>query len=134
MFGTQGPNYKKTSHFRTSCYAGLLCFFKGTDRKSERARIYGLWLSRLMLPIASGGTGARRDLRSDSHRREEPIRVLIHQNRMNNICDLCERSGRVLTFHHLVPRHCHGKKRFRRRFTLKEMRGNRSQSGIDVCE
>jgi hypothetical protein len=41
---------------------------------------------------------------------------------MNDTCELCERSGQLLTFHHLVPRHCHGKKRFRRRFTLKEMR------------
>jgi hypothetical protein len=81
------------------------------------------------VPIASGGTGARRDLRSDSHRRAEPIRVPIHQNRMNDICELCERSGRVLTFHHLVPRHCHGKKRFRRRFTLKEMR----ERGLWLC-
>jgi hypothetical protein len=44
-------------------------------------------------------------------------------------CELCGRSGRALTFHHLIPRHCHRKRRFRRRFTVAEMRGR----GLWLC-
>ena len=39
-------------------------------------------------------------------------------NRMKALCDLCERPDRFLTFHHLVPRHLHRKKRFRRSFSV----------------
>jgi hypothetical protein len=49
---------------------------------------------------------------------------------MDASCELCERSDRLLTFHHLIPRHCHRKKRFRRRFTLDEMR----HQGLWLCK
>ena len=48
---------------------------------------------------------------------------------MNGTCELCERSDRFLTFHHLIPRHCHRNKRFRRRFTVSEMRDR----GLWLC-
>jgi hypothetical protein len=41
---------------------------------------------------------------------------------MDGTCELCERLGRFLTFHHLIPRRCHRNKRFRRQFTRLEMR------------
>lgn len=44
-------------------------------------------------------------------------------------CELCGRSGKALTFHHLIPRHCHRKKRFRQRFRLEEMR----HRGLWLC-
>jgi hypothetical protein len=45
-------------------------------------------------------------------------------------CELCGRAGRALSFHHLIPRHCHSKRRFRRRFTLEEMR----RRGLWLCK
>ncbi len=48
---------------------------------------------------------------------------------MTSLCELCERPGRLLTFHHLIPRHCHRKKRFRRQFALDEMR----KRGLWLC-
>jgi hypothetical protein len=44
-------------------------------------------------------------------------------------CELCERTGQELTFHHLIPRHCHRKKRFRGRYSIQEMRGR----GLWIC-
>jgi hypothetical protein len=44
-------------------------------------------------------------------------------------CELCGRPGKSLTFHHLIPRHCHRKRRFRNRFTVEEMRS----SGLWLC-
>jgi hypothetical protein len=44
-------------------------------------------------------------------------------------CELCGRPGRSLTFHHLIPRHCHRKRRFLKRFTIEEMRGR----GLWLC-
>ena len=44
-------------------------------------------------------------------------------------CELCERSGQALTFHHLIPRHCHRKKRFRGRYSIGEMRSR----GLWIC-
>jgi 5-methylcytosine-specific restriction endonuclease McrA len=52
-----------------------------------------------------------------------------HQERKAGLCELCGRSGKSLTFHHLIPRHCHRKKRFRSRFRLDEMR----QRGLWIC-
>ena len=49
---------------------------------------------------------------------------------MDGTCELCERPGRILTFHHLIPRHCHRENRFRRRFTVKEMR----ERGLWICQ
>ncbi len=54
----------------------------------------------------------------------------VDLDRMNGPCELCDRPDRVLTFHHLIPRHCHKKGRFRRSFSLKEMR----QRGIWICQ
>jgi hypothetical protein len=44
-------------------------------------------------------------------------------------CELCGRSGRSLSFHHLIPRHCHRKRRFRQRFKVEEMRSR----GLWLC-
>ncbi len=49
---------------------------------------------------------------------------------MNVTCELCERPGRFLTFHHLIPRRCHRNKRFRRSYTLTEMRSR----GLWLCQ
>ena len=43
-------------------------------------------------------------------------------------CELCQRD-KPLTFHHLIPRAVHSKKRFQNRFTKEQM-----QSGIDICQ
>jgi hypothetical protein len=51
------------------------------------------------------------------------------QNRKTGPCELCDRPGKILTFHHLIPRHCHRKKRFRNRFSTAEMRS----SGLWLC-
>jgi hypothetical protein len=45
-------------------------------------------------------------------------------------CELCGRSGQALTFHHLIPRHCHRKRRFQQRFTRAEMRSR----GLWLCK
>ena len=44
-------------------------------------------------------------------------------------CELCGRSGQGLTFHHLIPRHCHRKQGFRKRFSIAEMRSR----GLWIC-
>jgi hypothetical protein len=51
------------------------------------------------------------------------------QGRKDGPCELCGRPGKFLTFHHLIPRHCHRKKRFRNRFSISEMRS----SGLWLC-
>lgn len=43
-------------------------------------------------------------------------------------CQLCS-SKNLLTFHHLIPKTCHGNKWFRKNFTVDEMR----TKGIIVC-
>jgi len=53
-----------------------------------------------------------------------------HHERKRGPCDLCERSGKTLTFHHLIPRHCHRKPRFRKRSTIEEMR----ERGLWLCQ
>jgi hypothetical protein len=45
------------------------------------------------------------------------------------ICELCERK-QPLTFHHLIPRHLHSKKKFRNKFSLEEMR----KRGLNICK
>ena len=45
-------------------------------------------------------------------------------------CKLCGRSACALSFHHLIPRHGHRKRRFRRRFTVEEMRSR----GLWLCK
>jgi hypothetical protein len=62
------------------------------------------------------GVNASETARSDAERKAGP-------------CELCGRSGKLLTFHHLIPRHCHRKKRFRSRFRLEEMR----HRGLWIC-
>jgi hypothetical protein len=49
--------------------------------------------------------------------------------RLTGSCELCGRPGQSLTFHHLIPRRCHRKKRFRARFALVEMRSR----GLSIC-
>ena len=51
------------------------------------------------------------------------------QERKTGACELCGRPGKVLTFHHLIPRHCHRKRRYRNRFSIEEMRGR----GLWLC-
>jgi hypothetical protein len=51
------------------------------------------------------------------------------RGRQVGACELCERSGKSLTFHHLIPRHCHRKRRFRSRFPVQEMRDR----GLWLC-
>lgn len=43
-------------------------------------------------------------------------------------CELCGRE-KLLTFHHLIPKAVHGKKRYQKRYAKQEMRS----TGIDVC-
>ncbi len=43
-------------------------------------------------------------------------------------CCLCG-SEQQITFHHLIPRSCHGNKWFRKRYELQAMR----EHGIDIC-
>jgi 5-methylcytosine-specific restriction endonuclease McrA len=60
---------------------------------------------------------------------DEPAETATRQERKAGPCELCGRPGQALTFHHLIPRHCHRKKRFRGRFSLGEMRSR----GLWVC-
>jgi hypothetical protein len=64
---------------------------------------------------------------------DEPIEEIdvtpTRQERKTGPCELCGRPGQSLTFHHLIPRHCHRKKRFRSRFSLQEMRSR----GLWIC-
>ena len=39
------------------------------------------------------------------------------------------RAGKALTFHHLIPRHCHRKRRYLRRYSKDEMRTR----GLYLC-
>lgn len=48
--------------------------------------------------------------------------------RKDGPCELCGRL-KPLSFHHLIPRHCHRKPRYRRRYTLDEMR----RRGLYLC-
>lgn len=43
-------------------------------------------------------------------------------------CELCGRD-QPLTFHHLIPKAVHSKKRFQKRYTKEQMNG-----GIDICQ
>lgn len=43
---------------------------------------------------------------------------------VENCCALCTRQGVTLTRHHLIPRALHGRKRFRKRFSREEMKGD----------
>jgi hypothetical protein len=52
-----------------------------------------------------------------------------HKERKVGPCELCGRAGKSLTFHHLIPRHCHRKRRFRKRFAVDEMRDR----GLWLC-
>jgi hypothetical protein len=52
-----------------------------------------------------------------------------HRERKVGPCELCGRPGKSLTFHHLIPRHCHRKRRFRNRFSLEMMRSH----GLWLC-
>ena len=49
-------------------------------------------------------------------------------DRKDGPCELCGRT-KPLSFHHLIPRHCHRKTRYRRRFTVAEMRTR----GLYLC-
>ena len=46
----------------------------------------------------------------------------------DKFCSLCG-SAHLITFHHLIPKSCHGNKWFKKNFTKIEMR----ERGIDVC-
>lgn len=47
---------------------------------------------------------------------------------MNKVCALCG-SDKNITFHHLIPRSCHGNKWFKKQYETQEMR----KRGIDIC-
>ena len=47
---------------------------------------------------------------------------------MGKGCALCG-SEHQITFHHLIPRSCHGNKWFKKRYETREMR----ERGIDIC-
>lgn len=47
---------------------------------------------------------------------------------MSKICALCG-SDQFITFHHLIPKSCHGNKWFRKNFDKTEMQAR----GIDIC-
>jgi hypothetical protein len=51
------------------------------------------------------------------------------QDRKTGPCELCGRPGKLLTFHHLIPRGCHRRNRFRKRFSIDEMRSR----GLWLC-
>ena len=46
----------------------------------------------------------------------------------SNCCELCG-TGRLITFHHLIPKSCHKNKWFRKNFSKEQMR----ESGIYIC-
>jgi hypothetical protein len=67
--------------------------------------------------------------------RYKPAQVMSSSNerrsraeRRNGPCELCGRE-RFLTFHHLIPRTLHGKKRFRKLYPIHEMRAR----GLFLC-
>ena len=43
-------------------------------------------------------------------------------------CELCGRD-KPLTFHHLIPKAVHHRKRYRKKYTMEELRS----TGIDIC-
>lgn len=47
---------------------------------------------------------------------------------MDKVCALCG-SDKFITFHHLIPRSCHGNKWFKKNYEMQEMR----ERGIDIC-
>jgi 5-methylcytosine-specific restriction endonuclease McrA len=51
------------------------------------------------------------------------------KEKRTGLCELCSRD-RYLTFHHLIPRALHGKKRYRKNYTLEEMRSQ----GLFLCK
>ena len=59
----------------------------------------------------------------------EPEEGRSRPERKTGPCELCGREGKSLTFHHLIPRHCHRKCRFLRRFSIDEMR----HRGLWIC-
>jgi hypothetical protein len=59
----------------------------------------------------------------------EDARGRAARTRKPGPCELCGRPGQPLTFHHLIPRHCHRKARFLKRFSLQEMR----RRGLWLC-
>lgn len=61
--------------------------------------------------------------------RNDEVTSQGHKERQVGPCELCGREGKPLTFHHLIPRHCHRKRRFRKRFALVEMRDR----GLWLC-
>ena len=63
---------------------------------------------------------------------DETVETLSRQERKTGPCELCGRPGQALTFHHLIPRHCHRKKRFRGRFSIGEMR-SRGLLDLPAC-
>jgi hypothetical protein len=67
--------------------------------------------------------------RTDDELTDEIAAAVSRQDRKAGPCELCGRPGQDLTFHHLLPRHCHRKKRFRSRFSRDEMRS----SGLWIC-
>lgn len=46
-----------------------------------------------------------------------------------NNCELCERD-RLLTFHHLIPKKLHSKKKYRKLYTSEQLKTN----GINICK
>ena len=47
---------------------------------------------------------------------------------MSKTCALCG-SSQFITFHHLIPKSCHGNKWFRKHYARTDMR----ERGIDIC-
>lgn len=47
---------------------------------------------------------------------------------MSKVCSLCG-SDKFITFHHLIPRTCHGNKWFKKHFDKADMK----ESGVDIC-
>src|SRR5262245_61953241 len=60
---------------------------------------------------------------------DEKSETVSRKEQKTSPCEMCGRSGQALTFHHLIPRHCHRKRRFRNRFSIEEMRS----SGLWLC-
>lgn len=50
--------------------------------------------------------------------------------RKNGPCELCGAPGKVLTFHHLIPKMNHRKKRFQKQYSKSEMQTR----GLYICK
>jgi len=59
----------------------------------------------------------------------EPEEELSNSERRHGPCELCERYVK-LTFHHLIPKAMHGKNKFKKMFTVEEMRTR----GLFLCK